>query len=182
MSIYTRKGDKGKTFLFNKLKGQSKFCLKDSPAVNAIGSLDELNSFLGIIISQTERTDIKEVIKKIQNNLMKISSILAGTKLNFSAKETEDIEKLIDRLDRKLPHLKNFILPNGSKVACLLQFSRALARRSERMVVSLSKRKRVEKEVLRYLNRLSDFLFMLAREENFKVGIKEEVWKAARGK
>lgn len=162
MSIYTKKGDKGKTCLF---KGDR--ISKDSPRIGAIGTVDEANSYLGVIGG----------FEEIQRDLMTISSILAGAKLKFSSVKSKKLEKEIDKLDKILPPLKHFILPGGSEIGAKLHFARTLVRHAECIVVGLSKKERVKLEILVYLNRLSDYLYMKAREENFKKGIKEEVWK-----
>ena len=174
MAIYTKKGDRGETSLFlKKLTPAS----KDSVRVSAIGALDETNSYLGVIVS--EKTELKKSISEVQKNLFVISSILAGAKLRFSKTKTKKLERVIDRLEGALPALKNFILPGGSKAAAKLFFARALVRRAERAVVSLNLVEEVKPEIMSYLNRLSDYLFMIAREVNSQEGRKEEVWKGS---
>lgn len=174
MAIYTKKGDKGKTSLFLKKLTPVP---KDSVRVRAIGALDEANSYLGVIVS--EKTELKKPFNEIQKNLFVIGSILAGAKLRFSKTKTKKLERAIDRLEGTLPVLKNFILPGGSKVGAKLFFARALVRRAERAVVSLNLVEEVKPEMMVYLNRLSDYLFMIAREVNFKEGGQEEVWKGS---
>ncbi|MDP3994902.1 MAG: cob(I)yrinic acid a,c-diamide adenosyltransferase [bacterium] len=159
MSIYTKKGDKGKTSIFN-----GKRLSKDSLLIEAIGSMDEANSWLGVIGG----------FEDIQKDLMTISSILSGAKVDFSLSETEKLEKEIDGLEKKLPKLKGFTIPGGS--GAKLHFARTLVRRAERGLVSLEI-KNYKLEILAYMNRLSDYLYMKAREENFKRGKKEEIWK-----
>lgn len=161
MSIYTKKGDKGKTFLFD-----GKKISKNSPICEALGSLDEVNSWLGVIGG----------LKETQKDLMIISSILAGAKINFSSSKTEDLERKIDKLENKLPKLDGFIIPQGKSAK--LHFARALIRRAERAVVALHRSpSTVHCSLLTYLNRLSDYVFTLARYSNFKEGKKEEIWK-----
>lgn len=172
MAIYTKKGDKGETSIFNKEKTS-----KDSLKINAIGTIDEVNSYLGVIIS--ESPELKKSINEIQKNLFVIGSILAGAPLRFSKAKTRKLERIIDNLEGSLPVLKNFILPGGSKIGANLHFARTLVRRAERAVVSFNSLEAVKPEILVYLNRLSDYLFMLARNENFKEGVKEEVWKGS---
>ena len=118
----------------------------------------------------------QKIIDNIQRNLLTIGSITAGSELRFSFIQTKKLEKVIDDLEGKLPVLKNFVVPGGSFTAGLLQYSRSLARRAERRVVSLNRVERVKPQILTYLNRLSDALFMLAREANYKSGIRDEVW------
>lgn len=174
MAIYTKKGDGGETSLF--LKKPTPVS-KDSVRVRAIGALDEANSYLGVIVS--EKTELKKSISEIQKNLFVIGSILAGAKLRFSKSKTKKLERVIDRLEGTLPVLKNFILPGGSKAAAKLFFARALVRRAERAVVSLNSVEEVKPEIKVYLNRLSDYLFMIAREVNSQEGRKEEVWQGS---
>lgn len=172
MAIYTKKGDSGETSIFS-----GKHLLKSSPRIKAIGAVDETNSFLGIILSEAPK--MRE-LKDIQRNLFGIGSILAGAPLRFPKSRTRKLEKEIDRVEGKLPVLKNFILPGGSRVGSRLFFARTLARRTERALVSLNKKEPLAPEILVYINRLSDYLFMLGREVNSKEGREEEVWKGRR--
>ena len=143
--IYTKKGDGGFTGLY----GTKKRVPKSSKIIRALGALDEANSYLGVIDSK------KINIDDIQKNLMLVSSIIAGVQKTFPIKETTKLEQEIDKLEVKLPPLKNLILPKGE-----LMYARALVRRAEREVVNL----KVHKNILSYLNRLSDFLFILSRK------------------
>ena len=172
MAIYTKKGDKGETSIFS-----GKHLSKSSPRIKAIGAIDETNSFLGIILSEAPKLT---QLKDIQRNLFAIGSILAGAPLRFPKSRTKKLEKAIDRAEGELPVLKNFILPGGGRVAARLFFARTLARRAERSAVFLNKKEPLKTEILIYLNRLSDYLFMLGRELNHQEGIKEEVWKGKR--
>lgn len=154
--IYTKKGDKGNTKTFKGPMSKS-----DQLAV-ALGTIDELNSWIGTL-------RVSPVYKNIQTNLMIINSILAGSKKHrFKGTETKKLEKIIDKLQKELPELKNFVYPIG-----FLQVVRAVARRTEREVVAVSQ----DKNILKYLNRLSDALFVMARFDNKEKGILEEVWK-----
>ncbi|OGM19232.1 ATP:cob(I)alamin adenosyltransferase [Candidatus Woesebacteria bacterium RIFCSPLOWO2_01_FULL_37_19] len=176
MAIYTKKGDKGETSMYDASGAQRARVSKSSLKVEALGAIDELNSFLGVVKTFAEDKELIADIARIQVNLLTIGSITAGSKLGFSALETKNLEKQIDNLEGTLPVLKNFVIPGGSKTAGLLQFARSLSRRAERRVVSLSQYEKVRPQILEYLNRLSDFLFMLAREQNHKNGIADEVW------
>jgi len=169
MAIYTKKGDKGETSVFS-----GKHLSKSSIRIAAIGAVDETNSFLGIILSEDPKLT---QLKDIQRNLFALGSILAGAPLRFPKSRTKKLEKAIDRAEGSLPVLKNFILPGGGRVGAKLFFARTLARRAERALVSLNKKEPLKPEILVYLNRLSDYLFMLAREINYKSGIKEESWR-----
>lgn len=173
MAIYTKKGDKGDTGVFLTKERVSKASVR----IRAIGEIDEANSFLGIVNSFSKDPLLVGEIKKIQRNLFKIGSILAGSRLRISPTETRKVERAIDKLEGTLPVLKNFILPGGTKVASLLFMARTLIRKAERAVVTLAKKEKVASEILIYLNRLSDYLFMLAREINYREKIKEEAWR-----
>lgn len=148
MSIYTKQGDKGKTGLYS-----GRRVSKSSLIIEALGTIDEAVSWLGVVGGQVA----------IQKNLMTISSILAGAKLKFPKSKTTKLEKEIDKLEKKLPKLAGFIVPGGR--GAKLHYARALVRRCERVVVSVQSTKyRVQNNILIYLNRLSDYLFMLARK------------------
>ena len=173
MSIYTKKGDKGETGLYS---GKKRLA-KDSLRIYAVGAVDELNSFLGIIISSCEDLHLVGILNEIQEDLLIMGSIIGGSDLRFSKAKTRRIERQIDKLEKELPKLANFIFPGGTETAAKLQFARTLARRAEREVVSLSKEESVRPQILIYLNRLSDGLFMFARKTNFSKSVKEETWK-----
>ncbi len=168
MKIYTKTGDKGETRLFNNLKVK-----KSNKIIEAIGSVDELIAWLGVLAEGTGgRGQRKEMFKKIQNNLMLINSQLAGYHtLNFNL-ETERLEKEIDEMEKKLPKLTNFIFPRGE-----IHIVRAVCRRAERRLASLSPVPHALSP-LKYLNRLSDYLFVLARYVDWKKGKKELIWSA----
>jgi cob(I)alamin adenosyltransferase len=174
MSIYTKRGDKGETSLFTKGVRVS----KDSLRISAIGAVDELNSFLGVARSLSEDKGLDRKLKVIQSDMLTAGSVLGGSKLKFYNSKTKKLEKEIDELEKKLPKLTNFIIPGGTKTASLLHFARTLSRKAEREVVALSRIEEVKPQIMVYLNRLSDYLFMLARNENFKKGSPEEKWKA----
>lgn len=179
MTIYTKKGDKGKTGLFSDRFGTKKVS-KDSTRIRAIGAVDELNSYLGVVRSLSKDKNVNGKLKEIQKDLLTTGSILGGSNLRFYKTKTKKFEKEIDEIEKNLPPLKNFVLPGGSKIASKLHFARTLARRVEREVVALSEIEFVKPEILVYLNRLSDYLFMLARNENYKVKVEEEKWIKAR--
>lgn len=161
MAIYTKTGDKGKTGTFS-----GKRVSKSSKLINTIGSIDELNSFLGIIGGLTE----------IQRNLFTINAILTGAKLKLPEDAIRKLEREIDKWEGTLPVQKNFIIYSGTKKANQIFYARALTRKSERALVDLKITKKSE-QMLIYVNRLSDYLFMRARSENFKAKKKEEFWK-----
>ena len=176
MKIYTKKGDLGETSLFG-----GKRVPKNHLRIKAYGSIDELNSFLGIVLAKLQDTRAEEFINKIQKDLFIIGSHLAGSLITIDplTERTKEMEKVIDNLDGELPPLKNFILPEGTEKSTYLYFARAVARRAERELIELSLQEEVDSKVRIYLNRLSDFLFVLARYLNFKSGVTETVWKTS---
>ncbi|MDO8260897.1 MAG: cob(I)yrinic acid a,c-diamide adenosyltransferase [Candidatus Magasanikbacteria bacterium] len=179
--IYTRTGDSGETSLFG---GQR--IAKNSLRIACIGTTDELNASLGIAVSNLQEKELSDAIESIQNKLFEVGAQLANpTKVrannieNFEVKETDvtKIEKLIDQFDSELPELKNFILPSGTIAATQLHLSRAICRRLERLLVKLSKNEELNPILIKYINRLSDLLFVLARVENKRSGVAEKPWK-----
>lgn len=186
VKIYTRTGDEGKTSLFG-----GRRVSKADLRVEAYGTVDELNSVIGIVVSEYQRVNIKkqEYIAKIKNELMKIQrdlfeigATLANPKSqahnsNYLQKRVGEFEKFIDEMTEELPELRNFILSGGGKTGALLQFARTVCRRAERQIVALSKHEEVNESVLMYFNRLSDLFFTMARFVNHKEGRKEIVWK-----
>lgn len=176
MAIYTKTGDKGLTKVFDKKSGELIQVSKDSCKIKSIGSIDELNSFLGVAKSFSTDKKLQEKIERIQENLFIINSILAGSKLKFSKTKTKNLEKEIDVWEGKLPPQKNFIFYGGGPVSSFVYYSRALARRAERDLVEFSKEQKVPEEIQKYINRLSDYLFMMARSTNIELGISESFW------
>ena len=179
MAIYTKKGDKGKTTLFNGKTSQKTLVAKDSLKISAIGVIDEVNSYLGII-SSSGKPELKRIIEKIQKELFTMGSIIAGADLRFYSTKTKYLEKQIDKMQRKLPAIKHFILPGGTQIGAQLYFARALARKAERVIVALNKKEEIKPQILVYLNRLSDFLYVLARTVNHNRGVKEKFWQGAK--
>lgn len=176
MSIYTKKGDSGETGLFSSLKGKVIRVSKKSLRIEAIGSIDEANSFIGICVNSADDYFKKRLIK-IQRMLFTIGGTLAGAKLPLSSNAVESMEDEIDEMDKELIKLTGFILPGGGVLGSHLFMARTLIRRAERRIVKLSQKEKVPSKVLIYLNRLSDYVYTLARYANFKEQIKEESWK-----
>lgn len=176
MSVYTRTGDRGKTSLYG-----GKRVFKSDLRIEAIGSVDELNSAIGIVLSLLRHKDIQKELAQIQSDLFEIGAVLARStgesSLHFE-KRVADFEKLIDKLTGTLPELNNFILPGGSLPGSHLHLARSVSRRAERRIVELSQKEKVQDEILIYLNRLSDLLFMFARYINYKEKKKEVQWKS----
>ena len=177
MVIYTKRGDKGETALYDKESRQNIRVSKDSLRIRAIGAVDEANTFLGVCVSISDDNKLNKFLTRIQEDLFRIGSILAGAKLRFSKSKTKILEKEIDKLEGTLPVLKNFILPGGTQFATNLHVVRVGVRSAEREIVALSRAEEVRPEILTFLNRLSDYTFMLARKVNFEAKIKEKVWK-----
>jgi cob(I)alamin adenosyltransferase len=177
MSIYTKTGDKGETGLFSKDKSKKIRVSKASPKIEAIGCIDEANTFLGLAASFTKDKKLKNKIFEVQRYLFDVGATLAGAKVVPGNDLPLQMEKEIDEMDKVLPKLTNFILSGGGRGGSFLFMARTFVRRAERRVVSLSKKEKVSPEVLIYLNRLSDYVYTLARFSNFREGVKEEIWK-----
>jgi len=174
--IYTRLGDKGQTVT---LAGKKVY--KDDARVEAYGSVDELNALLGITLAFTAHEEVKEILGRIQKELFLVGAELAMEKAKIkkiNPTHVSSLESKIDEIEEDLPHLVNFVLPGGCKTAALLHHARTVCRRAERRVVALSRKSEVNPDVIRYLNRLGDLLFVLARYENRKKHIEETVWKS----
>ena len=173
MAIYAKKGDKGKTSLYKKGEQVSKSTLR----ISAIGTVDELNSALGVCISFSEDKALIRHLVNVQRDLFVVGSILAGANLRFHKSKTIKLEKVIDKLEGSLPVLKNFILPGGSELAARLHVCRAVCRRAERACVRAGKKSKVNSLAVVYLNRLSSFFFGLALLANRRAGVSETEWK-----
>src|SRR3989344_4936364 len=177
--IYTRTGDKGKTSLFD-----GKRVFKYDKKVEAYGTIDELNSAIGVAMAEISNKRkkkglplITEELEEIQKDLLEIGSSLAvsiALPVDQLKDRPQEFEKLIDKLTRQLPPLTQFILPGGGKGGAHLHVARTVARRAERRVVGLSKTEKVDEIIIIYLNRLSDLLFTMARFVNFKEKKKEK--------
>lgn len=176
MPIYTKKGDSGTTTFFDKKLQKSERVSKNDARIWAIGTLDELNCYLGICANIAESAEIKKYLKEIQINIFTINSILSGAKIQFGLSKIRFLEQEIDKITEKLPKLTNFVIPSGSEISVHLQYARALCRNAERRVVLLNELSSVNKNILMYVNRLSDFLFTLSRKTNFDIGVIEERW------
>lgn len=179
--VYTRTGDKGMTGLFGGSRVR-----KESARVEAYGSVDELNSALGVAVSFLRNRTLKRELEAVQNELFNIGAELASetTKRakagHMFVDEREKIaalERLIDEYDARVPPLKTFILPSGSQAGALLHLCRTVCRRAEREVVRLSRKESVNPHVLTYLNRLSDLLFVMARAVNKSARKPETEWR-----
>jgi cob(I)alamin adenosyltransferase len=168
--IYTKSGDQGDTGL-----GDGSRVPKDHPRVAAYGSVDELNAVLGLLVSQFPQASEVDLIRGIQNDLFDVGADLClpqprdevpGARLRVTAEQAERLERAIDRLNEVLAPLTSFILPGGHGPAAWCHLARTICRRAEREVVTLARSESINPQVLIYLNRLSDLLFVLARVYN----------------
>lgn len=166
MKIYTKTGDKGKTSLI----GGQRVC-KNCDRLNAYGTVDELNSFLGLLRAKTKDAEIKAVILDIQNTLFAVGAHLAtdkkqtevGEYAKIKNEKIEFLESKIDYFQNNLPQLTNFIIYGEDELSALCHCCRAIARRAEREIITVNQSDDIDDEVVIYMNRLSDFLFVLAR-------------------
>ena len=180
MKIYTKTGDKGETGLFG-----GERVPKNSLRLNAYGTLDELNAFIGLAITEVKSNEIRDVLIDLQNKLFVMGSDLAtpeiekNIKLNITRTPNSfitDAEKSIDEFELKLDRLKNFILPGGTKGAALLHVCRTIARRAEREIAALKNTVPIGDNILIFINRISDLFFVLSRFENKYSNIPDTKW------
>jgi cob(I)alamin adenosyltransferase len=176
MSIYTRTGDKGKTSLTNGARVS-----KASDRIEACGAVDELNSLIGVVVSEIRnpKSKIRKESIDIQNDLLEIGSALANPKTKLSdylEERVKQFEKLIDEMTLHMPRLNSFILPGGGKTGAQLHLARTVCRRAERRIVKLNAKEVIDANIVIYMNRLSDLLFTMARFVNFKEKKNEKVW------
>jgi cob(I)alamin adenosyltransferase len=179
--IYTRTGDDGSTAL-----GGGQRVAKDAPRIAAYGTVDELNSQLGAALAAGLEPRLRAALTAIQNELFHLGSdlcVLEEDKERLPVPRVEErhvvaLERLMDELQAELTPLENFILPGGAPGAAQLHVARTVCRRAERRVVTLGRSERVGEWTLRYLNRLSDALFVMARYENRKKGVADVLWNS----
>jgi cob(I)alamin adenosyltransferase len=177
--IYTRTGDDGTTAL-----GSGQRVPKDSLRIECYGTVDELNAAIGLALAGDVEDDLRAALRRIQNELFHLGSDLCFPE---EEKRTQPVphvepahvgalEQLIDRLNAALPPLENFVLPGGSEAAARLHVARCVCRRAERLAVALRRQEGVGGQVVPYLNRLSDLLFVMARHENRRAGVADVYW------
>jgi len=178
--LYTRKGDNGTTKTF----GCDQRISKSSLVAEALGSLDEINSFLGLARAKTkdlsfkiENKDIKysEVVLEIQQNLFIVQAEVAGSTLAIAIEKINNIEKIVDEIEKVLPPIKTFFISGATEVGATFDFARTLVRRAERRAVAVAEEGKVKisAETLSYLNRLSSLLYALARISSYQEGEEE---------
>lgn len=169
--IVTRTGDDGTTGL-----ADGKRVAKDNARIHAIGSVDELNSHLGVLLSETLPQDMRDLLLRVQNDLFDLGGALALPVAPFSEEKLAQLEAVTAHYNADLPPLKEFILPGGTRAAALCHVARTVARRAERDIAALGHAEPVPKHALPYLNRLSDLLFVLCRVLNRAAEQREVYW------
>ncbi|HAN77060.1 MAG TPA: cob(I)yrinic acid a,c-diamide adenosyltransferase [Bacteroidales bacterium] len=180
MKIYTKGGDKGQTSLLSGTR-LAKYNLR----IEAYGTVDELNAFTGYLRDLLVLDDVRETLFLIQNKLFNVGSLLAAEgkekeyKLNeISEADILKLEQEMDRMDLELPELRNFILPGGHPAVSAAHICRTVCRRAERLAVELAVEHNVNEFIIKYLNRLSDYFFMLSRYISKKLNVNEISWNS----
>ncbi len=177
--LYTRKGDKGDTSAF----GCDQRFSKSSTIAEALGALDEINSFLGICKTKSDGIDISikgkhlvDILGEIQQNLFVVQAEIAGAEKTIKENKLREVEVVVDVVEKEIPPVKTFFVSGGTELTASLDFARTLVRRAERRVVAVSEEGfvKVGKHTLAYLNRLSSLLYALTRLVNLKSGITEQ--------
>lgn len=179
MKIYTKKGDKGETSLLGGVR-----VAKSHIRIESYGTVDELNSWLGLIRDQQIDEPTKKFLIHIQDRLFTIGSHLAsdptksGIKIpDIKEEDSTALEKEIDKMNETLPEMKSFVLPGGHTIVSYCHIARCVCRRAERCAVHLSQNEKVEDIIIKYLNRLSDYLFVLSRKLSHDLQAEEIPWK-----
>ena len=179
MKIYTKTGDKGSTSLLGGTRVS-----KNHIRIESYGEVDELNSFIGLLRDQDIQEDAKRILLEVQDRLFTIGSSLASdpgkSKVKIPELSQEDIdllEKEIDKMNEVLPEMRSFVLPGGHTFVSFCHIARCVCRRAERHVVRLAQNEEVNELVIIYLNRLSDYLFVLSRKIAFDLKAIETPWK-----
>lgn len=179
MKIYTKKGDNGTTGLIGGTR-----ILKSSLRIEAYGTIDELNSYIGLVRDQDINENYKKQLIEIQDRLFTIGSSLAADpekstmKIpDLHASDIEVLEKWMDEMEKVLPEMKNFVLPGGHQTVSFCHVARCVCRRGERIIVDLNQHEFVADLVISYINRLSDYLFVLSRKITLDLGAIEQPWQ-----
>jgi len=174
--IYTRTGDQGTTGL-----GDGSRVAKDSLRIAALGEVDELNSCVGLLLTEALPADLEELLTGIQHELFDLGGEMSIPGMNLlAASQVVRLEQAIDAYNANLEPLKEFILPGGSRAAALAHLCRTVCRRAERAVVALAAQEKVSEAGRQYLNRLSDLLFVLGRILNRAAGRGDVLWQKGR--
>lgn len=179
MKIYTKTGDKGTTALFG-----GKRVSKADLRIETYGTVDELNSYIGLLRDQEVNEKRKKILVEIQDRLFTVGSILAtepgNTKVKVPSLIGSDItflENEIDGMEALLPPMKSFVLPGGHQSVSFSHVARTVCRRAERLVIALDTQEKVDSLIVQYMNRLSDYLFVLSRKMSVELGAEETPWK-----
>jgi cob(I)alamin adenosyltransferase len=182
MKIYTRTGDQGTTSLFG-----GKRVSKADLRIDTYGTVDELNSVMGLVRDQEVNFKRKDFLLQIQNTLFVIGSVLAteagNTKAKIPSLREDDVnllEKEIDEMETELPVMRFFVLPGGHPAVSFCHIARTVCRRTERLTMALHEQEAIDLLVIKYLNRLSDYLFVLSRKVTHELGVEEIAWKPMR--
>ena len=176
--IYTRAGDAGETSL-----GDGSRVRKTDPRIEAYGTVDELNSLIGLALAGDLPEEFRPWLEQVQNDLFDLGADLSvpledeRERLRVTGAQVERLEEVCDRVNERLEPLKSFVLPGGSEGAALLHVARTVCRRAERQATALAETSELNPDALAYLNRLSDLLFILARSANAERGAPEPLWK-----
>ena len=176
--IYTRGGDRGETSL-----GDGSRASKLDPRIAAFGTVDELNSHLGVVLAGEQPAGLRALLGRIQNELFDVGADLSvpwqpgDGRLRVTQEQVDGLEAACDRFNADLPELRSFVLPGGTEPAARLHVARAVCRRAERDALAAAQELELNPLVLVYLNRLSDLLFILARAANATTGVPEPLWK-----
>jgi cob(I)alamin adenosyltransferase len=170
--IVTRTGDKGTTGLADGTRVG-----KDSMRIHCLGTVDELNSHIGLLLAETLAQDIRSALLAIQNDLFDLGGALAYPVAAFTEDKLARLDAAIEHCNAALPPLKEFILPGGTRAASQCHIARTVARRAEREIVELAQQEEAPANALPYLNRLSDLLFVLSRVINRNAGQAETLWQ-----
>ena len=185
MKIYTRRGDSGETDLFG-----SGRVSKDHLRVEAYGAVDEVNATLGLCAAATPEADLRELVQSLQRGLFELGSYLATPDARHRdamgmqeprAEAIAALEARIDAFEAELPPLERFVLPGGTKSAAAFHLARTVCRRAERQAVALDRAESLAPSAMKYLNRLSDLLFVLARVANHRAGVPDVEWEGRKG-
>ena len=177
MKIYTKTGDDGNTGL----QGDYRIS-KSHSRIMAYGTVDEANASIGIVLTNTLDDDIRHVLTQIQNELFLLGSDLSNQNLNdlknrISLESVEKLEEIIDKFELELSPITNFILPGGNMAAAQIHQVRTIVRRAETLVVKLSDKDEINSNCIKYLNRLSDLMFVMGRLINKRNGVEDIIWK-----
>jgi len=182
MKVYTKTGDKGETGLVSGHR-----IAKTHPLVEAYGTVDEMNALLGLALAASPASEVAQEIYLLQNQLFEVGGDLATLREGVESDRVHtdlvrSLEEKMDALMEVLTPLRAFILPGGTSAAAFLQLARSVCRRAERETLRAAEQVRINPQTLIFLNRLSDFLFLLARRENQLQGVTEPIWAGDTGK